>query len=173
MRPDTDGLLGGRYRGTLSESGTYSGRVRPFIPDEIAEVAGMAAALDDFFPPLAPGPLRPGESWSDSSGVVLRRMADSALSGVPLYRFELELRRRATTSRLPADTTLIRLHQVSRERGSFVWHPVLGLLRRDRRILVETSVPAGRSIRRPVRSRIEQRITVIRDLSSSPVPGGC
>lgn len=173
IRPDTDGLLGGRYRGMLSETGAYAGRVRPFIPDEVAEVAGMAAALDDFFPPLPPGPLQPGKSWSGSAGVVLRRLADSALSGVPLYRFELELRRESNSARLPADTALLRFQQVSRERGSFVWHPVLGLLRRDRRIVVETSVPASRSIRQPVRSRIEQRITVLRDLAVPPAPAGC
>ena len=54
IRPDTDGLLGGRYRGGLTREGRYRSRVRPFVPDEVAEVAGMATALDDFFPPLPP-----------------------------------------------------------------------------------------------------------------------
>jgi hypothetical protein len=79
-RPDTDGLIGGRYRGDLSPRGSYLPRVRPFIPDEVAEIAGMATALDDFFPPLAGRQLRPGESWTDSDGVSLRRLPDSALS---------------------------------------------------------------------------------------------
>jgi hypothetical protein len=174
IRPDTDGLLGGRYRGALSGSGTYLGQVRPFVPDEVAEVAGMGTALDDFFPPLPPRLLRPEQAWRDSSGITIRRMADSGMSGVPLYRFELEVRREATSYPVPRDTARLRLRQVSREQGTFVWHPLLGLLRRDRRIVVETSVPAGRSIRQPVRSRIEQRITVLRDLTVPPEHnGGC
>jgi hypothetical protein len=44
IRPDTDGLIGGRYRGFLSRSGVYSSGAQPFIPDEVAEVAGMATA---------------------------------------------------------------------------------------------------------------------------------
>jgi hypothetical protein len=172
VRPDTDGLLGGRYRSTLSASGRYASKARPFIPDEVAEVAGMGTALDDFFPPLPSRPLRPGQAWSDSAGVTLRRMADSGMSGVPLYRFELEIRRDSTSKPASKDTVGIGLRQVSREHGTFVWHPLLGLIRRDRRIVVETSVPAGRTIRQPVRSRVEQRITVQRDLRVPPDQNG-
>jgi hypothetical protein len=174
IRPDTDGLLGGRYRGTLSPAGTYLSQVRPFVPDEIAEVAGMATALDDFFPPLPPRPLRPGEAWRDSSSVTLRRMADSGLSGVPLYRFELEVRRETRRAPVVGDTTMLSLRQVSQERGTFVWHPLLGLVRRERTIVVTTNVPASRTVRQPVHSRITQRITVVRDLSVPPeVEGRC
>lgn len=172
IRPDTDGLLGGRYRGSLSGSGTYISQVRPFVPDEVAEVAGMGTALDDFFPPLPPRLLRPEQAWSDSSGVTIRRMADSGMSGVPLYRFELEARREAMSNPMPRDTALLRLRQISREHGTFVWHPLLGLVRRDRRIVVETTVPAGRAVRQAVRSRIEQRITVLRDLAVPPETKG-
>jgi hypothetical protein len=172
IRPDTDGLLGGRYRGTLTGDGTYVSHARPFVPDEVAEVAGMGTALDDFFPPLPRRPLRPGQAWSDSSSLTLRRMADSGMSGVPLYRFELQARREARNAPLPGDTAPLRLRQISQERGTFVWHPTLGLLRRDREIVVETEVPTGRSIRQPVRSKIEQRITVIRDLKTPPDVGG-
>ena len=52
ISPDTDGLIGGRYRGILSRTGSYTSRVRPFVPDEVAEIAEMSGALDDFFPPL-------------------------------------------------------------------------------------------------------------------------
>jgi hypothetical protein len=174
IRPDTDGLLGGRYRGALSRSGAYVSQARPFIPDEVAEVAGMETALDDFFPPLPPRPLRPGQAWTDPSGVTLRRMADSGMSGVPLYRFALEIQQKTTSHPMPGDTAALQLRQVSVEHGSFVWHPLLGLVRRDRRIVVETSVPAGRSVRQPVRSRIEQRIKVLRSLAISPERnGGC
>jgi hypothetical protein len=174
IRPDTDGLLGGRYRGRLTSLGGYSGRVVPFIPDEVAEIAGMATALDDFFPVLPPHPLRPGQVWTDSAGVTLRRLADSALSGLPLFRFELQVRRKNRRDPGANDTLPIELRQSSDERGNFVWHPTLGLLRRERLIVVETTVPAGPAVRQAIRSRVEQRITVSRDLT---VPldssGGC
>jgi hypothetical protein len=168
IRPDTDGLLGGRYRGVLTRNGVYRSRVRPFVPDEVAEVAGMATALDDFFPPLPPRQLRPGQVWSDSTGLKIERMADSALSGLPLYRFMLEARRETRSARIPGDTLSLRLHQVSQERGSFVWHPLLGLVKRERRIVVETTVPPSPTVQQAVRSRIEQRISVLRDLRIPP-----
>jgi hypothetical protein len=165
IRPDTDGLIGGRYRGTLSADGAYFSKARPFIPDEVAEVAGMASALDDFFPPLPRGGLKPGHTWSDSLGVTIRRLSDSALSNVPLYRFALATQRHTTSAETQADTLPLQLRQTSQEQGSYVWHPTLGLLRRERRIVVETTVSPGRSVRQAVRSRIEQQITVERDLS--------
>jgi hypothetical protein len=168
IRPDTDGLLGGRYRGTLDGRGFYIGQARPFVPDEVAEVAGMATALDDFFPPLPARPLRPGQAWQDSAGTTLRRVADTAISGVRLYRFELNIHRNVRSTPPAKGTAPLRLSQVSREHGTVVWHPVLGLVSRDRRIVIETSVPAGPTIPQPVRSRIEQRITVIRDLGLAP-----
>jgi hypothetical protein len=165
ISPDTDGLLGGRYRGTLSRLGAYTSQVRPFVPEEVAEVAGMASVLDDFFPPLPPRPLSPGQVLQDSSGTTLRRLADSAMSGVQLYRFELDIQREIGATAAARDTAPLRLTQVSREHGTFAWHPQLGLIRRDRRIEIETSIPAGSTIRQPVRSRIEQRINIVRDLS--------
>ena len=104
ISPDTDGLLGGRYRGTLSRAGVYTSRVRPFVPDEVAELAEMAGALDDFFPPLPSRALKAGGEWADSLGLTIRRLPDSALSGVPLLRFALESRREARAAPTPADT---------------------------------------------------------------------
>jgi hypothetical protein len=172
VRPDTDGLLGGRYRGTLSGVGRYVSQVQPFVPDEVAEVANMAIALNDFFPPLPPRPLRPGQAWSDSSGVTLRRMADSGMSGVPLYRFEVEARHETRSAPTQRDTARLRLRQVSQERSHFVWHPSLGLVRWDRLIVIDASVLPGRAVRQSVRSKVEQRITVARDLTVPPESGG-
>jgi hypothetical protein len=168
ITPDTDGLLGGRYRGTLSGSGTYSSQVRPFVPDEVAEVAGMATALDDFFPPLPSRQLKPGERWTDSRGSTIRRLPDSALSGLPLFRYELERKSATRVVARPRDSLVVPLRQLSEEHGTFLWHPLLGLVRRDRKIVVQTAVPAGRTVRQSVRSRVEQEITVIRDLSGDP-----
>ena len=58
--PDTDGLLGGRFRGTLSAAGRYAVEARPFVPDEVAEVADVGGALDDLLPPLPPRALAVG-----------------------------------------------------------------------------------------------------------------
>ena len=166
IRPDTDGLIGGRYRGVLSRSGIYSGRTQPFVPDEVAEVAGMATALDDLFPRLPSGTLRTGEEWQDSPGLKIRRMPDSALSGVPLYRFALEESRENRSAATERDT--IALKQVMRERGMFYWHPQAGMIARERTIVIETSVPASRTVGPAVRSRIEQRISLQRDLRVPP-----
>jgi hypothetical protein len=166
INPDTDGLLGGRYRGTLSRTGVYTSKVRPFVPDEVAELADMGGALDDLFPALPSRALKPGEEWTDSLGLTIRRLPDSALSGVPLFRFASESRKESRVAPTPADTLPLTLHQKTDERGEFVWHPLLGLLRRDRRIVVETTVPPSRTVRQAVRSKVEQRITVVRDLTA-------
>jgi hypothetical protein len=170
ITPDTDGLLGGRYRGTLSRTGVYTSKVRPFVPDEVAELAEMGGALDDFFPALPSRMLKPGEEWADSAGLTIRRLPDSALSGVPLFRFALESRSESRVAPTPADTLPLKLRQETEERGEFVWHPLLGLIRRDRRIVVETTVPPSRTVRQAVRSKVEQRITLVRDLTP---PVGC
>lgn len=174
ITPDTDGLLGGRYRGTLSATGVYTSAVRPFVPDEIAEVAGMGTALDDLFPRLSPGVLDVGESWSDSVGLTVRRLPDSVLSGVSLLRFALYARGESRVAPTPSDTLPLKLRQVSKERGKFVWHPFLGLLRRERTIVVETTVPPSRTVRQAVRSKVEQRISLVRDLTVPPAdPSRC
>jgi hypothetical protein len=167
ITPDTDGLLGGRYRGTLGRTGTYTSRVRPFVPDEVAEIAEMSGALDDFFPPVPPRALKIGEEWTDSLGLTIRRLSDSVHSGVSLLRFALESRKESRAAPTPADTLPLKLRQTTAEEGEFVWHPVLGLIRRDRRIVVETTVPPSRSVRQAVRSKVEQRIIVARDLRTS------
>lgn len=168
ISPDTDGLLGGRYRGTLSPGGVYIRQTAPFVPDEVAEVAGMASALDDFFPPLPPKPLPVGKSWADSGRLTIRRLADSSLSGLPLFRYELKRRVETRVAAARGDSTQVPHKQVSEEHGTFVWHPTLGLVRRDRKIVLETTVPVSRSVRRPVRSRVEQQISVTRDLTGDP-----
>jgi hypothetical protein len=162
ISPDTDGLLGGRYRGNLSGTGIYTSRVRPFVPDEVAEIAEMSGALDDFFPPLPSRALETGQSWTDSLGLTIRRLPDSAVSGVALLRFALQSRKESRAAPTPADTLPLKLRQKTEEQGEFVWHPLLGLLRRVRRIVVETTVPPSRSVRQAVRSKVEQRITVLR-----------
>lgn len=168
ISPDTEGLLGGRYRGILSPTGAYISKAQPFVPDEVAEMADMATALDDFFPPVPPGPLPAGKTWTDSSGLTIRRLSDSSLSGLPLFRFELERRGEIRVVAKRGDTLSVPRRQVTEEHGSFIWHPTLGLVRRDRRIVVQTAVPMSRTVRQPVRSKVEQHIVVARILTGDP-----
>jgi hypothetical protein len=162
ISPDTDGLLGGRYRGMLSRTGAYTARAHPFVPDEVAEVAGMATALDDMLPRLAPRALKVGELWTDSLGLTIRRMPDSVSSGVPLLRFELRRRAESREARSARDSAPLELEQKSVEVGQFVWHPGRGLLARQRTVVVETTVPPSRTVRQAVRSKVEQRLTLMR-----------
>jgi hypothetical protein len=160
ISPDTDGLIGGRYRGRLGSTGSYTADVHPFVPDEVAEVAGMATALDDFFPRIPSRSLRVGEVWSDSFGLTIKRLPDSVSSGVALLRFDLRKQDKSRTGVSARDT--LELKQESNEVGQFVWHPQRGLLRSQRSIVVETTVPPSRSVRQAVRSKVEQRLTLIR-----------
>lgn len=160
--PDTDGLLGGRYRGVLSPDGRYSPAVRPFVPDEVADVMQMGAALDDLLPRLPPGPLRVGEVWTDSAGLEIRRLADSTAQRVTLLRFHLSARREESEGSVSQDSLPFDVRQLIEEESDIAWHPTLGLLRQERRLSVETMVPSNKRLKRPVRSGVEQRITLTR-----------
>lgn len=167
LEPDTDGIIGGRYRGMLSPDGRYRAETRPFVPDPLQEVADLSRALDDLLPPLPPRLLAFGESWSDGAGLEIRRLADSAGAGGPIHRFRLIVRRDADQARLRGDSTPLTVRQSIREDDTFAWHPRNGLLRQDRHITVETYVPTEARVRRPVRARIEQRVVLER------MEGGC
>jgi hypothetical protein len=163
ISPDTDGLVGGRYRGTLSLSGEYTSILQPFVPDEVSEVADMSTALDDFFPPVPPKPLQQGQVWTDSRGLTISRLPDSTASGTTLLRFQLDRQHAAESAPTPADTAALKLQQKTDEHGRYVWNPSYGLVSRDRTIVVETTVPPSRSVRQAVRSRVEQHITLSRN----------
>ena len=168
LQPDTGGLLGGRYRGRLSPLGAYHAEARPFIPDEVAEVADLSRSLDDLLPPLPPVPLAPGQRWADSTGTEIRRLPDSATAGRPLLRFELSGRYREHGGAFRGDTLPLDLDQLTTERGRVVWDPSAGLLRRERRLTIETDVRPSGPVRQALRSTVEQTIT----LSRLARPGG-
>jgi hypothetical protein len=167
LQPDSDGLLGGRYRGTLTPAGQYAAEARPFVPDEVAEVAEKGGVLDDLLPPLPPRALAVGERWADSAGLELRRLPDSLENGRTILRLALRSRTQADRATVRGDTTAIAAHQVTVEDGRLDWDPKRGLLRRVRHIVVETSVPAAGPVRQPLRSRLEQDVRVSR------VAGSC
>jgi hypothetical protein len=160
--PDTDGLIGGRYRGILSPSGRYTPSVRPFVPDPVAEVADVGSALDDLLPPLPTVPLSVGQVWSDHAGLELRRLPDSVAQGRALLRLALHARSESHEATIRGDTTGLKAVQVTSEEGEVDWDPSLGLVRRIRHIVVETSVPAGGPLKLPLRSRLEQDAALTR-----------
>jgi hypothetical protein len=160
--PDTDGLLGGRYRGLLTPAGRYSAVARPFIPDEVAEVAELGGALEDLLPPLPTAPLEVGQRWGDSTGLELRRLPDSVAAGGTVQRLHLRAREEAQLAAVRGDTLTVPAHQVTLEEGQLDWAPRVGLVRRVRHIVVESTIPAGGPVPQAVRSRLEQDVTLSR-----------
>ncbi|HTK43307.1 MAG TPA: hypothetical protein VL287_17110 [Gemmatimonadales bacterium] len=161
LEPDTDPLIGGRYRGVVSRDGRYRADARPFVPDDIAEVADLSRALDDLLPRLPTQSLPIGGTWTDGAGLEIRRLAGSA--GIDsVLQFSFTLRRDTREGALRGDSTPIRLHQTTREDGTFAWHIRGGLLRRQRHITIETEIPPEPRVQRPVRARVEQNVLLER-----------
>jgi hypothetical protein len=158
---DTDGLIGGRYRGLLRRAGGYTETAAPFVPDEVAEVADLSGAARDLLPPLPPTPLRPGEAWK-GAGVELTRLADTSVAGRPMLHFHLETQSDTREAVPRGDTVPIPVRQTTREQGEILWSPASGLVRRTRDITVEATIPSGGRIREPVRSRVVQRVELTR-----------
>jgi len=167
LTPDTDGLIGGRYRGTLTATGEYSATDVPFIPDEIAEIADLSRALGDLLPRLAPISLRLGGSWRDDLGTVISRTTDGAIGGRPVERYRLVRRSERTESRLLPDSSEVSANRTERETGVFSWSSELGIVRWERDLSDLVTVPAGGLVKQPFKTGIEQKVTVVR------VGGGC
>jgi hypothetical protein len=171
LAPDTDGLLGGRYRGRLTRQGAYAVETRPFVPDDVAEVADLAGALDDLLPPLPPVSLAPGQSWGHGTALELRRLAYSTLGGRPVQRLALKARTESGLAAVRSDTIQLPAREVTVEEGRLDWDPAVGLLRRERHIVVETLVPAGGPLKLPLQSRLEQTVTLTRGRRMCPTAG--
>ena len=158
---DTDGLIGGRYRGLLAPDGGYIEHVRPFVPDEVAELADLSTAARDLLPPLPPGALAPGQSWTDST-LTITRLPDTSVAGRPLTHFRLRSRAESRETVPRGDTVPIPVRQTVEEEGDVYWSPASGLARRLRDITIEATVPSGGRVRQPVRSRVEQHVELTR-----------
>jgi hypothetical protein len=163
---DTDGLIGGRYRGLLTPLGGYLEIARPFVPDEVAEIADLSGVARDLFPPLPPRPLGRGESWT-GRGLELSRLPDTVVAGRALLRFRLQSEGETREAVPRGDTVPIPIRQTTVEQGDIFWSPATGLIRRTRDITVETTVPTGGRIRQPVRSRVIQHVELTRLPASS------
>ena len=166
---DTDGLIGGRYRGLLAPAGHYSEQARPFVPDEVAELADLSTAARDLLPPLPLRALAPGEAWTDSS-LTITRLPDTAVAGRPLIHLRLRSRTESRETVPRGDTVPIPVRQTVEEEGDIYWSPESGLVRRLRAITIEATVPSGGRVRQPVRSRVEQRVELTRLRPRQPCP---
>lgn len=155
VSPDTDGLVGGRWQGLLTPGGAVELRARPFVPDDLRAVADLADALLDFFPPLPTAAIAAGETWTDSLGLAIRRLADSA--GAARYRWSIRSR---SAPAFAADTS-VRLRQEAEDDGQVAWDASEGPLAWDRDVTVETRVVQSRWSGSH-RGRVEQAIRVRR-----------
>ncbi len=158
---DTDGLIGGRYRGVLRPGGGYVETARPFIPDEVAQVADLSGAARDLLPPLPAVSLLPGEAWRDAD-LELVRLPDTTVTGRPLLRFRLTSRSEADETIPHGDTVPVPVRQTTVERGEIYWSAARGVVRRIRDITTEAVVPTGGRIRQPVRSVVVQHVELTR-----------
>lgn len=136
--PDTDGLLGGRWRGTLMPTGEYLPLAVPFIPDEVAQIAELHSVLDDFLPLLPDTPLRQGE------------------------RYHWNRHRTQPPDTLTADTLSRAPAQEVEEEGTLTWDLQRGPVSWERTLRITARVPASRMIPRGMQSVVTQRIRVTR-----------
>jgi hypothetical protein len=157
--PDTDGLVGGRWEGTLSSNGGVALSTRPFMPPDLRAISDLSDALLDFFPPLAPAAIAPGRSWTDSLGLTITRLADSLAGPTPVPRYQWRIDSRSDPP-LEADSTA-RLRQRATDEGVLAWSPVGGPLGWSRTVTIDTDV-SGPGVRLPYRGRVTQHIEVIR-----------
>ena len=118
--PDAEGILGGRYRGTLDPWGDYLATVSPFVPAALREVFDFGRVPLHFFPPLPRSAIAPGREWSDGAGLTIWRLADSATATGPLTRYRWT-RRDAWEEGVAAGDSALTIHRTEVENGSLSW----------------------------------------------------
>jgi hypothetical protein len=160
--PDTDGLIGGRYRGALTPLGRYTPEDAPFIPGPLAELAELEGVVGDLFPPLPGADLVPGATAHLAGGWTITRRPDSVETGMHLLRYRLDGIRHRKQSGLINDSVRVEASADETERGAVTWSPGLGLLRWERRIQIEVNLPAQGAVTRAVRTALEQYVIVER-----------
>jgi hypothetical protein len=152
--PDTEGLLGGRWRGRLSPAGRTRLDQAPFVPDDVAEIADVRGVMADFFPVLDP---RPGAelSW--------RRTGTAN----HLTRYTWTAKFRADTSGTVDDSLVVPMERHFQEESSLEWDAQRGPVRWERTITVTGRIQALGAIKRGMRSTVIQRINVERTENNS------
>jgi len=162
VAPETDGVIGGRFRGLLSRQGGFRITDTPFVPDDLAQVSELSSALADLLPPLPSHALAAGQSLRDAFGTAFLRLADGLVDGRRVERYRLARQSEGEEVRLLPDSTEVRAVRRERESGVFSWSGDVGLVRWEREVTVEVVVPAGGVVKQPFRTVIEQTILVSR-----------
>lgn len=160
--PETDALIGGRYRGLLSAQGGFTATDQPFVPDDVAQVADVGDALQELLPPLPSGALAPGAGSRDAFGTVLLRLPDGTREGRRVARYRLTRTLEREEQRLLPDSSTVRALRHEHEVGTFEWSPEVGVVRWERTITIDVEVPVGGPVKRPFRTRITQLVTIER-----------
>ena len=159
--PDTDGVIGGRFRGLLAPDGRWQRQVAPFVPASIGEVADVAAALDNLLPRLPAFDLRPGGTWKDGTGLVVTRLSDSLTSGQVIVRLHYEEQRKEQAPLQVEEPVVGATQQVNIE-GEVRFEEARGLLRHERSGEIQTFVHSGKLFPAAVRSRAVERFVLER-----------
>jgi hypothetical protein len=161
LTPDTDGLIGGRWTGTMFPHGQAALAERPFVPPDLAQVSDLSDALLDFFPPLATAALTQRARWTDSLGLDVERLKDSTAGDEQLQRYRWHIVSHGGETPAVADTS-VRIKQEIEDEGTIVWSVARGPLAWRREIQVTTRVSAGRRGGTPSEGRVTQAIIVRR-----------
>ena len=160
--PDTDGLVGGRYHGSLTPLGRYTAEDTPFIPDPLEELAELGGAVGDLFPPLSGVDLAPGSSAHLAGGWTISRRTDSSTAAGPLQRYRLDGARQRKQTGVINDSTRVEAATDETEKGTVFWSAARGLIRWERRIQIDVNLPAQGMVHRAVRTAVEQHVVVER-----------
>ena len=159
--PDAEGILGGRYRGSLDPWGDYLAEVSPFVPAAIREVFDFGRIPLHFFPPLPRSSIVPGREWSDGAGLTIWRLSDSTAGDGRVERYRWT-RREVWEEGVAAGDTTITIHRTEVENGTLRWTDAVGPLGWESSVVAAIEFPGGAG-----RTEVTQQVRVRR------VPGAC
>lgn len=162
LEPDTDGLIGGRFRAVLTASGGMTSTEVPYFPDDVAQVTDLSGALTALLPPLPPKPLAPGAGWRDDLGTVITRLGDLTISGRRVERYKLTRRSNRPVQQMLPDSSMVTANRSESEDGVFYWSSDVGVVRWERDLTDELLVEKGGVVKQPFRTRVEQKVTTER-----------
>ena len=168
ITPDPDGIIGGWFKGVITESGIVTLKVLPFVPAEIAEVSDLSTAFATLLPRLPGRALPVGGTWQDSTGLRIFRRPDSLAGSRRLERYRWDQERTDTTYQTESDSLTFTVMTDAQESGELVWDSEWGPVAWKRSTATEITIPAAGSVLRPARSRVVEEVVVSRRLS----PGG-
>jgi hypothetical protein len=150
---DTDGFTGGRWKLVPGPQGRLAVVDVPFVPPALVEVNDLAAAMDDFFPPVAP-PLPVNQRVRDGAGRDWQRLPDSAA----VRRYRWTATRTQDSTAVARDTITLRIEEATRELSELRLDARGAPLGWTREVVTEvTSRGGGRAVRATVRQRIVVR----------------